>query len=384
MPIPAITLLGRVAAPLLPQLYLFASQKAVPAISHILADPGGYASRIGDLIVWNNSGGRTVLAGLQSLGENQARIQQAVTSIETAQIATNAALGSLHTLSLATLGITSLTGGFMLWRLQAINDRLNELVTVIKDIEDNITAQNKAHLMTAVQKLQEYDNTKQNRLLEIASGEAQHAANIYGHLARTEADKRNPRLPVLNYRSRCYLLALAVEFRSRLLLEELSQTTVRYDGELENIRAVSSATFKAGIGNEPHEFLSYSMHNAGVSLDLMTEIYQHAQRLGVFSSDKEHKQIQSPSDMFEFCRERGITGKRMRLPFSNTSSYATRIKYTMACFEDIGRVEALSLIAKHAKETNLSVRDIQKQMEKSGAEARKSNPEDAILAYSLI
>jgi hypothetical protein len=81
MAAPAI-ILGQLAAPLVPHLIRFGHEKAVPAIEAILTDPGGFASRVGDIVIWNGSHGQKVLAGLQTLGESQQRIEQAVTSIE--------------------------------------------------------------------------------------------------------------------------------------------------------------------------------------------------------------------------------------------------------------------------------------------------------------
>jgi len=188
---PLITILGEAALPLLPKLLEYS--KKVPAIAEVLSDAGGYATRVGDLIVWHSPSGQKVLAGLQSLGDNQMRIQQAITSIESTQIAANAALGSLQHFACATLGITSLTGALMLWRLEALNRRFDKLSSQIQDVDDKLDAQNKAHLRSAIQKLQEYDDNPDVATLNKAKDEAQHAANIYGQLTANETRQKEPR-----------------------------------------------------------------------------------------------------------------------------------------------------------------------------------------------
>ena len=178
MPAPAI-ILGQLVAPLIPHLIRFGHEKAVPAIEAILTDPDGFASRVGDVVVWNGSQGQKVLAGLQTLGESQQRIEQAVTSIESAQIATSAALSGLQAVSFATLGVASLAGGVMLWRLEALNKRFDRLSQQVRDLEDNLDAQNKGHLRNAIQKLREYDDTDDTASLGKARDEAQYLSLIH-------------------------------------------------------------------------------------------------------------------------------------------------------------------------------------------------------------
>ena len=381
MPAPLITILGQAALPLLPHLLRFAHQKVIPAITDVLSDPSGYASRLGDLVVWNGSSGKTVLAGLQSLGENQIRIEQAVTSIEGTQIAMNATLGSMQMVACATLGITSLTGALMLWRLEALNKRFDRLSKQVQDLEDTLDAQNKAHLRNAVQKLREYDSTGDRPTLTTAKNEAQTAANIYGQLAYKETTAKSPRLEVLNYRGRCYLLSLLTELRARLLEESLSEAVSRFDEERSTIESLAKATFVRAIGESPATFLAAATKEEGVSLDMMTEIYQHAQRLGAFTE----AEIRTSSDMFEFCRSKGISGRpTIRLPFAEKPrDLSKRLKYVMACFEDIGRVESLKLLAGHIKKASIPFTALQTELRTWQDKEKGNHPEESVFAYSF-
>lgn len=350
-------LLGRLTAPLWPSLIQFSADHAVPAIQGALTDPTGFATRVGDVIVWNGKNGETVLAGLQQVGESQGRIEAAVNAIETAQIGFGAALGGLETVAMATLGVTSLSGAFMIWRLQSLDKRLNGLGTRINDLEDNLNAQNKAHLKNAVQKLREYDDTKKLEAVDKARDEAQHAVNVYADLVRKETQQKKPRLEVLNYRGRCYLLSLLTELRSKLLLGAVSETTIRFREERSLIEMLAKSTFTNAIQDTPEAFLSYAMREQGITLELMTDLYRHACRYDAIGGVT----IRQPSDMFELCRSRGIVGKSKRWwPFGGSPvTFANRIKYALACFEDIGRVEALHLLAEQVDKAKLTIAELQ-------------------------
>ena len=77
---------------------------AGPGVRQFVEDPSGAVRRIGDELVWDGPKGREVIAGLESLSESQARIQQVVGNIEQAQIGITAGLGTLTSLSMTTLG----------------------------------------------------------------------------------------------------------------------------------------------------------------------------------------------------------------------------------------------------------------------------------------
>src|SRR4051812_454069 len=101
--------------------------KAGPHVVRLLQDPGGAVGRVGDVLVWQGDKGREVLATLEGLTESQARVEQAVARIETAQLGIAGGLGTLASWSMATLGVTSLAAGFMAWRMAALDRRLEAL-----------------------------------------------------------------------------------------------------------------------------------------------------------------------------------------------------------------------------------------------------------------
>ena len=379
--------LGPIGGPIAMWVGETAQETLVPEITAFLKDPSAVVSRIGDVMVWNGASGQSVMMGLQALNESQARIGLAVESIEKAQIVTNAALGSLQSLSMAALGISTLTGGMMLWRLNALNNRVSKLAETMIDVLNAVTAANHAHLNFAIQKLKEFDEKEDEALASRARDEAQFASSIYARLAVGESQKKKLELAAMNCASRYYLLSLLSEFQARLLLGDAEGTVSRYNNEKKTIEVIAKATFEAGIAETPQVFLSEDMRRHNITLDLMTEVYQHAHRLSAITEPR----IYSASEMFEYVRDRGIEGKTMmRWPFGVAPDvYANRMKYTMACFEDIGRVEALSIHAQQAMKRGLNLRSIQQQVEEmrqdelNKAGSTGSSTSDQVFGYAM-
>ena len=118
--------------------------------------------RIGDLLVWNSDRGKQVVAAIETLGESQRRIESAVSGIESTQLAMASTLGTVQALSMATFGITSLSAGFMVWRLHALNKRLDRLSRQVADIEARLDARDRALLDGSLSFLHEYERQLQN------------------------------------------------------------------------------------------------------------------------------------------------------------------------------------------------------------------------------
>ncbi|RBP45200.1 hypothetical protein DES53_103198 [Roseimicrobium gellanilyticum] len=370
MPVPIATLLTPVATSLTISMLRLAQEKGIPLLEKLLSEPGAYLSRVGDLVLWNGEKGSSVVAGLQAVGENQTRILSTVAAIENAQLTTNIALGSIHTLSMASLGIASLTGGMMVWRLQAIQKRLDHIKSILQETHALVRAGIDANLTVAVQKLGAFDNNQDQSEAKDARDKAQYVAAVYGRLASDEAMEKSPKLAALNYATRCYCLALLTEFRARLLLNDTGELANRYMAEKPRLEHIAGVTFTRTIAGKPEAFLAHAMRHHGVTLNLMTELYQHAQRLSAFTETP----IRNSTDLFEYVWDRGISGRTfLPWPFgAGPEELAINLKYTMACFEDIGRVEALYLHGQAARNSAVPFKDLQEQVK--AAEEKVQTP----------
>jgi hypothetical protein len=322
----------------------------LPYIHHIAQDPTGTVSRIGDALVWNGASGQQTLAGLASLSEGQLRIEQVVNHIDSVQLGTSHTLGVMHTLSIATLGITSLSGAYMVWRFQSLNKRFDKLSQTLQDVEDNVAAANKAHLDVAVQKLNEFDESADETALKKGRDEAQEAAAIYGDMSWREASKKRLRIEILNYRSRCYLLGLMAELHCRILLNDLPAAIKRANTERHRLQSLARVTFEEVIRGKPERYLRADLASEGVTLDLMAELYQQARHAGAIAIPE----IESASHLFEHCRARGILGSS-KLFGGNSKHDAIQLRYLMACLEEINRIEGMRLLMAEANEKKASI-----------------------------
>jgi hypothetical protein len=352
----------------------------LPFVHRIAQDPSGTVSRIGDVLVWNGVNGQEVLAGLANLSEGQSRIEQVVNHIDSVQLGVSHTLGVMHTLSIATLGITSLSGLYMVWRFHALNKRLDKLSESLRDVEDNVAAANKAHLDMAVQKLGEFDESADEAALKTGRDKAQEAAAIYGDMAWREASKNRPRIEVLNYRSRCYLLALMAELHSRILLNDLPAAIKRVNTEKPRLQSLAKVTFEAVIQGKPELFLRADMAKEGVTLELMAELYQQARHAGAVATPE----VESAGQLFEHCRARGISAGSWLLG-GGCKQDAIRLRYLMACIEEINRIVGMRLLMADANEKKASIPALRERIREWWQEnvGTTTDTPDAVVAYSL-
>ena len=153
--------------------------------------------RVGDLIVWNGEKGTHVVAAMDSLTESQGRIESAISGVETTQLTMASTLSTVQLLSMATLGVTSLTAGFMAWRLHALNHRLHTLTKQVADIKAHLDARDRALLDGSLSFLREFEKRERTSDLENALDKARTAASTYAKLTDHEIESQR-RLPVIN------------------------------------------------------------------------------------------------------------------------------------------------------------------------------------------
>jgi hypothetical protein len=339
----------------LPRLLMHAWGAAKPTVMNKLLDPNGTVARVGECLVWSGPKGQEVIGGLEMLADSQVRIETAVNGIESAQLVTQGMLGAVQSVSIATLGLTSLTGTFMALRLHALNKRIDTLGKAIKDVEGKIDAQHKAHLKSSIQFLREFDDHPNDEgKLRRSLDEARHAANIYGTLAAEEAS--GPvRLPVLNCRSRFYVVSLLTELRCMMSADDSKQALERIEDESSNLKKVAEACFDNTLKTDPERYLSVAFQSHHVGLEMLTSIYQQARSLGVI----EQPQINDANSMFEHVRERFQSGKGWfgwAKRGQNIQGELQKLRYLLACLEESARIAGLKLLigAVHQQKGSLS------------------------------
>lgn len=357
MPMPLLpAAIYPVAQAELARVLMHAWGSAKPHLANLFSDPNGAVVRVGETLVWSGSTGQKVIGGLEMLADSQTRIETAVNGIESAQLAMQGMLGVVQSVSIATLGITSLSGVFMTMRLQALNKRIDTLGKAIKDVEGKIDAQNKAHLKSSIQFLREFDNHpndtgKLNRALD----EARLASNIYAELADEEAS--GPvRLSVLNCRSRFYVVALLTELRCMMSADDSKHALQRIDDESVCLKKVAKACFDNTIKSDPERYLSAAFQKHKVGLGLLTSVYQQARSLGVI----DNPEIDDANSMFEYFRERIQRGKGW-LDWAygeNVEVEMQKLRYLLACLEESARIAGLKLLVGEVHEQKGSLSEL--------------------------
>ena len=343
-------------------------------------------SRFGDVIVWNGEKGQQVLVGLESLRDSTVRIENAVVGIEGAQLAMQGTLGVVQSVSIATLGVTSLSGGFMAWRLAALNRRLAHLSRRIDDVEGQIDAANKAHLRSSLQFLADYEKSGKEKDLDRSLGDARRAGNIYGQLAEDETDSRKMRLPVLNYRSRCYYLSLLVEAECLILQEQQVSAVQRLNDERKRLQRIARSTFSETIAKAPEAYLDPAMESDGVTLELITEVYRQARH----AEAADDVEVNNAAEMFEHVRKdiyrrRGGLWRTWRPVGNAKKRYLTRLRYLLACIEDTNRIHSLRLLMNEAEQRGAKLRELHDQVRAWRKEypQTEGSAEDRVLAYTF-
>lgn len=289
-----------------------------------------------------------------------------------AQMATYASLGSLYSLSILGLGLTSLSGAFMVMRMKALDDRVAVLQRRLKDIEANLHAKDKAGLLSGISALQAYEENRDEQDRQEAKKLSRHAVKLYGTLLAGECGDGAPhRLPVIDYYGRCYLVALATEIRCYILADdELKIAGNRLDEEKPLFDRAAKVAFQEVLGRSPERFLDPAMQPHNVTLDLLSEIYRQAHRIGAV----EDRELATASDLFEHFRGRIFGARRAGgWVFSPGGQAASRmmanLRHLMTCLEEAGRIAALKLRIEEAIAGKFSLRDLENWLRDQGSGA---------------
>jgi hypothetical protein len=227
----------------------------------------------------------------------------------------------------------------MILQQQYLKRQFDKLSETLKDVDDKLDAQQTAHLHKAVQKVREFEDSEDSSALVAARDEGQTAANIYGLLTAKEASQKRPRIEVLNFRCRSYLLSLQAELQSRILLDQIPSAITRIVNEKPRLQSIAKSTFDAVIQDRPEYFLRAQTAKEGITLDLMTELYQQAAHADAITTPE----IKSAGQLFEHCRAKGIAGSSWHSRGTSKSA-TTGLRYLMASLEEINQIEGLKLL----------------------------------------
>ena len=321
--------------------------KLAPALRLMVNDPEGTLHRIGDVLVWDGPTGRRMVAGLEGLGDAQARIEGVVNHLGAGQLAASATLGSLARCSMLNLGVTALGGALMLARVEALHRRLDDLATRLDDLEAHVAAWNQATLRTGLEFLGHYERHGGASDLHSALEGCTQARNVYRSLLDREVQGRR-RLAVLEQCGRTYILALLGQARCLVLRGEPAQAEGLLAQERPTREALAAAAFAAALGKSPEAFLHPNFGGDGVTLALLAEVHRQAGLAGAIAPDR----AGDAARLFEDLRGRIYAGRPWDVFAPRGKARAgllAGLRHLMACLEEVNRVEGVRLRLEHAR-----------------------------------
>jgi len=321
---------------------------------------------------------------LEGLSESQHRIEAAVTGIESAQMVMSSTLQTVQSVSMATLGLTSLTTACMFWRLKAIDTRLKRLQTQIGDVEVQLEAGQASLLDSSLNYLQAYDQRHDRDDLRFALDKARESANTYGRMTDVEIEGKM-RVPVLNYRGRRFLLSLMTELHCLLAREHVQEANDRVAREKSRLQQLVASTYRQTLAKAPEVYLHPKMAQVGVTLASLTDLYQQLKLAGVLND----MELRDAAAIFEHLREpiyRQGPFSRLFLPGGKaTQGFARSLRYLIACVEDVNRLQAMHLLMGEALKGAFTFADLRQRVAEWRKElATKATNPDQVFAYRFI
>ncbi|MBY0588871.1 hypothetical protein K2X85_16985 [bacterium] len=356
----------------------------VPVAKSVLSDPQGLLTRVGDMLVWSGANGVQVIGGLEQLSDSQSRIQSVVETIEKASVASSSTLGNLTHLSMWTLGISSFAATAMLWRLESLNRRLKAADKKLDDIKKVLEARNQVPLQTSIQLLKKFEGSGKDRDLGDAHKEAVDATNLYRNLVSQELDQKPPRIDAMHSLGRYYLLALGTQCRSLELLNEPSRVVHLVDAESPTLQSLGQTVFDQVLGQHPQAYLDHQLKADGVTLRLLSEIYQAAQLAKVQTN------VESADDANLFEHFRGLGHAEIRSTWRESiktvrQSMLNRLRYLMACLEEINRVLAIRHRVQQQQKTHMTREQFEQEVEALRQQAQEQSLKiDGAFAYAWV
>jgi hypothetical protein len=359
-------------------------QTARPVVDEFMKDPNGMVSRVGDLLVWNGEAGTRVIGGIEQLAEGQNRIRQVVKHIETVSVASSGAIDALANMSMLALGVGSLAAGTMLWRVEALNNRIKAVSRQIEDIKKILEASNRVPLQTSIQLLKKYEDNRKSRDLGDAHKEAVDATNFYANLLTDELRRPDLRMESIHPLSRFYLLALTTQTRCLELMGEPNRVVHQVDMSASTLNELGQKVFDQVLGENAERYFDPRFKEQGVTLELLSNFFRTAKeldlKLGPTSTDA--------AGIFEHFRDRL---PKARIASSWLTGFSrlqetmmAQLKYLMACLEEINRVFAIRLRVLHQKEAKMSRDDFELELDRLREKSRKESPKQDKFIYAWV
>ena len=167
--------------------------------------------------------------------------------------------------------------------------------------------------------------------------------------------------------------------RCLILRDSANYAQQRLADEQGTLKEVAKVTFEAVLSRDPELYLDPMLSAENVTLELLSDVYQQARLAGVDTGVPKD----SPTGLFEHLRQRvygaswffGMAGRAPK-------DAATKLRYLIACLEDVNRAGAMRLRLKDAAEKGYSLKDLEAQAGRRVSEKTPSEPVAVGLAFA--
>jgi hypothetical protein len=161
----------------------------------------------------------------------------------------------------------------------------------------------------------------------------------------------------LNQCGRYYLLALTAQVRCLILSKDYPIAGQRLVDEKPTLTVLAKTTFDEVLGKSPERFLDPHLQSENVTLGLLTELYQQAHQIGAVNG----AELDDASHVFDEHFRKKVYGARGWFPAVGRAKeqLLTKLKYLMACVEEVRRIDSLRLRIDEVVRGRLSFQELE-------------------------
>jgi hypothetical protein len=282
------------------------------------------------------------------------------------------------------LGFSGISVALLASQFLFLSRRLNQIQKEVQKIQLKIDQTIEAQLQAGLNFLQAADATsgdKRSKAYESALGRARDA----GHFFRSQAvspDIHEEQLPLIQFYSRKYFLALSIELGSLMGLEQIDEVRTRLNAEEVNLKAVASQVFKQTLADDVESYLAPELRDVA-ALDNISSLFEKAQNLGCVPHDAKI----SPADVFEANRKSIYSsGLRTVSPkfIAFRRSAARNLQTAQGTFEEVTRLLSWREAVGYIIQSGRSPIEVARELRQFGDSLEKPTNSSPFVAYSLI
>lgn len=175
-----------------------------------------------------------------------------------------------------------------------------------------------------------------------------------------------------------------IELQCSVLRDDADLAEQRVSSQADRLQNLVATTYQQTLASDPEKYLHLSLHESGVTLELLADLYQQLQNAGVLKD----VEIRDACELFEHLRKH-IYRRAWPVPrFRNRRKpLLERLRYLIAAVEDVNRIESLKLLINDARRQGVSLKDLRLQIQQwidAVVDRKDATMKDGFVAYRFI